>query len=35
METREEMTWTEWLSILIVCSIVGTIVLVVLLTIML
>jgi hypothetical protein len=32
---KESMTWKEWFSIMIVCGIVGTIVLVVLLTIML
>jgi hypothetical protein len=32
---EQNMTWKEWFAILIVCGIVGTIVLVVLLTIML
>ena len=32
---KESMTWKEWFAILTVCGIVGTIVLVVLLTIML
>lgn len=32
---KTEMTWKEWFSILVVCGIVGTIVLVVFLTIML